>query len=143
MNISEILTEDQRAARENLAYSRKQDRQTQKERLDEIVPRTDPGSRERQLEKKREVGAIHSSFKEGKEAGVEEVGDADLLGDDGGDSFKRRKTEMEKKKTERELRKEEVWRARAEERQERLDARKKKEDETMSMFKELAKKRFG
>jgi hypothetical protein len=138
-----MITEDQAAARQDLAFDRKQDRRAQKERLEEIVPRADPGSRERQLEKKREVTALHSSFKEDKEAGVEEVGDADLLGDDGVDGFKRRKTEMEKKKTERELRKEEMWRARAEERQERLDARKQKEDETMNMFKELAKKRFG
>jgi hypothetical protein len=138
-----MLTEDQKLDREDLAYARKQDRRTQKERLEEIVPRTDPGSRERQLEKKREVTATHASFRDEKEAGVEDVPESDLLGDDGADGFKRRKKEMEKKKTERELRKEEVWRARAEERQERLTARKEKEDKTMEMFKALAKQKFG
>lgn len=143
LTFKELLTEDHLAAREDLAWARRQDRRTQKERLEELVPRTDPGSRERQLEKKREMAASHTSYKDGKEGGVEEVNEADLLGDDGFDGLTRRKKEMEKKKTERELRKEEVWRARAEERQERLTARKEKEDQTMAMFKALAKQRFG
>ncbi|KAF2431294.1 hypothetical protein EJ08DRAFT_632650 [Tothia fuscella] len=139
----EILTEDQKAAREDLAYDRKQDRRVQKDRLEELIPRPDPGSRERQLEKKREVASTHASLRDEKEAGVADVPEADLLGDDGVDGFKRQKKEMERKKTERELRKEEVWRARAEERQERLTARKDKEDQTMEMFKAMAKSRFG
>ena len=50
----EQAQEDNDLAREDLRYERKQDRLQQKERLDELVPRAEGGTRERQLEKKRD-----------------------------------------------------------------------------------------
>jgi hypothetical protein len=140
---AELLTTDQLEAREELRSFRKQDRNIQKERLEELVPRADPGSRERKLEKKREVSTLVASARDAKEGGTEEVDEGDLMGDDGVEGFKKRKKEAEKKKSERELRKEEQWRIRAEERAERLRAHKEKEDKTMDMFKKLAEQRFG
>ncbi|TID24904.1 hypothetical protein E6O75_ATG04109 [Venturia nashicola] len=139
----ELLTEDQIAAREDLKTLRKQDRNTQKDRLEELVPRADPGSRERKLEKKKEVSTLVASARDAKEGGTEEVDEGDLMGDDGVEGFKKRKKEQERKKSERELRKEELWRVRAEERETRLRAYKEKEDKTMDMFKKLAAQRFG
>ena len=140
---TELLTEDQIAAREELATLRKQDRNIQKERLEELVPRADPGSRERKLEKKREVSTLVASARDAKEGGTEEVDEGDLMGDDGVEGYKKRKKEAERKKSERELRKEELWRVRAEERADRVRAHQEKEDKTMDMFKKLAQQRFG
>ncbi|KAK5731589.1 hypothetical protein LTR17_011295 [Elasticomyces elasticus] len=138
----EQAVEDREAQRTDMRYERKQDRNLAKERLDELVPRADAGSRERQLEKKREVTAGNRAFRDAKEGGDVEVGDRDLLGDDA-DSHKAELKKMEKQKSERELRKEEVMRAREAEREERVADYRRKEDKTMSMLKEIAKQRFG
>ncbi|KIW08230.1 uncharacterized protein PV09_01158 [Verruconis gallopava] len=140
---AELRAEEQSLARAELAYSRRVDRKLQKEQLEELVPRADPGSRERQLEKKRLLNATIGGFKEAKEGGEVEVGDSDLMGDDGLEGFKRRKAEMERKKTERELRKEEQLRARRAEREMRLMKAKEKEEKTMEYLKALAKERYG
>ncbi len=139
----ELRDEDHMHAREDLAYARKQDRKLQKDRLDDIVPRAEPGSRERQLEKKREVSASNKAFADRKSPGVEEFGDRDLMGEDPLENFKRRKIEQQRKKTERELKKEEMWRARAAEREEKLAKRREKEEATMDYLKKLAKERYG
>ncbi|KAF2024477.1 hypothetical protein EK21DRAFT_16945, partial [Setomelanomma holmii] len=68
---------------DDIRYERKTDRKAQKNRLEELVPRADPGSRERQLEKKREVTSTLQSFRDAKESGDVEVAEADLMGDDG------------------------------------------------------------
>jgi hypothetical protein len=102
--------EDKLALREGLRFSRKIDRRLQKEQLDELVPRADAGTRERQIEKKREVNDKMRAFRE--KSPLEEVGEADLMGDDSLDGFKKKKKEMERKKNERELRKEEMLRVR-------------------------------
>jgi hypothetical protein len=140
---TELRAEDRGAAREDLNYTRKEERSTQKERLEEIVPRADTGSRERQLEKKQEIAGTHASFREAKDGGAEEVVDSDLMGDDGIEGYKKRKVEAERKKTERELRKEEIWRAKAEERAERLKVHKEKEDKTLDMLRAMARQRYG
>ncbi|KAI9864342.1 MAG: hypothetical protein M1813_003262 [Trichoglossum hirsutum] len=106
----EMETEDKLASLEDLRFSRKMDRKLQKEQLDELVPRADAGTRERQLEKKREVNDKMRAFRE--KSPVEEVGEADLMGDDGLEGFKKKRKEMERKKNERELRKEEMLRVR-------------------------------
>lgn len=138
------LTEEEREARlADLRYDRKQDRKSQKERLEDLVPRADPGSRERQLEKKREIGAVNKSFKDAKESGDVEVGESELMGDDGVEGYKAKLKQVERKKTEKEIRKEEVLRARAEERGERMAVHRKKEDATMEMLKGLARQRYG
>ncbi|KAF1920704.1 hypothetical protein BDU57DRAFT_509118 [Ampelomyces quisqualis] len=144
---NETRDEDRARDRSNytddLRHERKTDRKAQKERLDELVPRADPGSRERQLEKKREVTSTLQSFRNAKESGDVEVAEADLMGDDGIDTYKRKKKEDERKKSEREIRREEIERARAAERDERLAQRREKEDKTMDFLKQIAKERFG
>lgn len=139
----ELNEEDRSAHLASLRYDRKADRQQQKERLEELVPRADPGSRERQLEKKREVTASNREFADAKEGGADEVGEGDLMGDDGGDDYKRQLKEKERQKNEREIRKEEVLRARAAEREERLAKSRAKEEKTMDMLREIARVRFG
>lgn len=128
---------------DDIRYERRVDRKAQKERLDELAPRADPGSRERQLEKKRETTSTLREFRDAKESGDVEVGEADLMGDDGVDAYKKRKAEQERQKSEREIRKEEIMRARAAEREERLSERRAKEAQTMEFLKSIAKERFG
>ena len=139
--------ETAQAQRGDLRFDRRQDRKEQKERLDELVPRAEAGSKDRMLEKKREKADSHRAFASAKTeaGGVEEVPESDLLGDaDGGiEGFKKRKSDMERKKNERELRKEAILKERAEEREERVQAYKEKEAKTMSGLIALAKARFG
>ncbi|KAF2135123.1 uncharacterized protein K452DRAFT_303778 [Aplosporella prunicola CBS 121167] len=135
--------EDALASRDDLRYARRADRALQKERLEEIAPRADPGSRERQLEKKREKTSALNEFRNAKEAGDAEVGENELMGDDGVEGFKARRKEEERRKNEREIRKEEVLRARAAEREERLAVHRAKEEQTVDMLKDLARKRWG
>lgn len=143
----ELRQEDRDRDRSNyvddIRFERKLDRKAQKEHLDELAPRADPGSRERQLEKKRETTTTVSDFRDAKEGGDVEVGEADLMGDDGIEGYKKAKVNMERKKTERELRREEIMRARDAERDERLSERRAKEDHTMEYFRQIAKDRFG
>ncbi|KAJ4305009.1 hypothetical protein N0V90_000538 [Kalmusia sp. IMI 367209] len=128
---------------DDIRYERNADRKAQKERLDELVPRADPGSRERQLEKKRETTSVLKDYRDAKEGGDVEVGEADLMGDDGVEVYKKRKGEMERQKNEREIRKEEIMRAKAAEREERLADRRAKEAQTMDFLRAIAKERFG
>jgi hypothetical protein len=134
---------DATSRREDLKYERSEDRKAQKAVLDELVPRAEPGTRARQLEKKALVNEKMKSFRE-RSPGAVEVPESELMG--GGDSlteFKQKKQEFERKKNEREIRKEEILRARAEERDERLREYRDKEDKTMAILKALAKNRFG
>lgn len=137
----ELANEERSARTADLRFERKLDRNTQKERLEELAPRADPGSRERQLEKKRETTAANRAFGNAKEAGTVEIGDGELMGGD--DGIKAKIKANEKVKNERELRKEETLRARAAEREERMAAHRMKEDKTMEMLRSLAKERFG
>ena len=127
----------------DLRVARKADRAQQKERLDDLVPRAEPGTRERKLEKKALVNDKMRSFRE-KGDTMEEVGDGDLMG--GGDSladYKRTVKDQQRKKTDRELRREAETRAKAEEREQRLREWKEREEEKLKGLKELAKARFG
>lgn len=139
------LTEEERSNRiADLRFDRKVDRRTQKERMEELVPRADPGSRERQLEKKRETTAINRSFADAKDSGAAEVPDSEMMGGgDAVDDFKAQLKTRERAKNEREIRKEEQLRAREAEREERLAEHRKKEDKTMEMLKALAQQRYG
>jgi hypothetical protein len=119
-------------------YERKLERKEQKSRMDELVPRADAGTRERQLEKKKEAAASNRSFADARGGGdgVVEVAESDLMGSGGGvDDVKRLRKEEERKKNERELRREEIMRARAVEREERMAIVREKEDKTMEMLK--------
>lgn len=140
---TETEAEDGLERRDDIRFARKIDRKEQKAALDELVPRAEAGTRERQLEKKKEVNEKMKSFRE-KSPGAAEVPDTELMGGgDGIGEYKKQKQDFERKKNERELRKEEILRARMAEREERLQEYRAKEDGTMSMLKALAKQRFG
>lgn len=129
----EQMAEDEEFRRLDLRFERKLDRRTQKERLDELVPRAEPGTRERQLEKKRELNDKMRSFRE--KSPDAEVDEGTLMGDGGGlEMFKKQKAAMERKKNERELRREQILRARIAEREERLQAHREKEENTMRLL---------
>ena len=139
----EMEAEDGLARRDDIRYERTIDRNAQKEALNELVPWAEAGTRERQLEKKKEVNEKMKSFRE-KSPGAAEVPDLELMGGgDGIGEFKKIKQDFERKKNERELRKEEILRARMAEREERLSEYRAKEDKTMESLKALAKQRFG
>lgn len=130
----------------DLRLARKADRVEQRARLEELVPRAEPGTRERKLEKKREVNDKIRAFRDGAGGSgvLEEVGEAELMG--GGDSvaeYRKVKETAERRKTEREVRREEELRARMAEREERLREYKKKEEGTMEVLKRIARERFG
>jgi hypothetical protein len=135
---NEQAQEDAQAIRDGVRYERKLERKEQKSRMDELVPRADAGTRERQLEKKKEAAASNRSFADARGGGdgVVEVAESDLMGSGGGvDDVKRLRKEEERKKNERELRREEIMRARAVEREERMAIVREKEDKTMEMLK--------
>ncbi|KAF2852261.1 hypothetical protein T440DRAFT_466968 [Plenodomus tracheiphilus IPT5] len=140
---NEDRSRDRAEYNDDLRYERKTDRKAQKDRLDELVPRADPGSRERQLEKKRETTSTLQSFRDAKESGDVEVAESDLMGDDGIDQYKKQKRDTERQKNEREIRREEIARARDAERNEALAARREKESKTMEFLKQIAQERFG
>jgi hypothetical protein len=140
---TEMEEEDALARRDDMRYDRKLERKAQKAALDELVPRAEAGTRERQLEKKKELNEKMKSFRE-RSPGAAEVPDTELMGGgDGAGEYKKLKQDLERKKNERELRKEEILRARMVEREERLSEHRAKEESTMEMLKALAKQRFG
>lgn len=144
---NEMRDEDRSRDRANytddIRYDRKTDRKAQKERLEELAPRADPGSRERQMEKKRETTSTSQSFRDAKESGDVDVAEADLMGDDGIDQFKKQKRDNERQKNEREIRREEMARARDAERNEKLAGRREKEEKTMDFLRQIAQERYG
>ena len=141
----ELTQEDCEAQSEDVKAQRKRERNEQKARLEELAPRADPGSRERQLEKKRETTTAVRAAGEAKTSGVEEVGDGELMGgdDDGVEGYKAKVKAKERVKNEREIRREEILRARAAEREERMAGHRMKEEKTLDMLKSIAKQRFG
>ena len=144
---TELAVEDTHIAGKATRDQRKADREQEKGRLEELVPRATAGTKERMLEKKREKSDANRAFAAGKHdsGGVAEVPELDLLGDeDGGlEGFKKQRNEMERKKNEREIRREEVMRAREAEREERVKQYREKEETTMKTLVELARARFG
>ncbi|KAF3172195.1 hypothetical protein TWF751_005854 [Orbilia oligospora] len=134
----ELDEEESDLRRADLRYERKKERKMEKERLEELVPRAEAGSRERQLEKKRETAAANKAFADAKGGDVEEAGESTLMG--GEESFQHHKAAQERKKNERELRKEALLRARKAEREERLQVHRAKEEQTMKMLRALADK---
>lgn len=133
--------------RQELREDRTVQRKKNKERLEELVPRAEAGSKDRMLERKREKADQNRSFAASKTeaGGVVDVPDADLLGDgdDGIEGYKKQKMDMERKKNEREIRRDEIMRARNEEREERVREYKAREDKTMAGLIALAKAKFG
>lgn len=142
----ESRAEDSSNARDEMRAARKANRALQKSQLDDLVPRAEPGTKERQLEKKREAGAAARGFRDAKGGAgeMEEVGEGQLMGGMGGrEEVRGMRQREERKKTEREVRREEVMRARAAERDERMEGLKAKEDATMAGLMAIARERFG
>ncbi|CEJ91072.1 hypothetical protein VHEMI06810 [[Torrubiella] hemipterigena] len=139
----EMRRESREAERETLRDERKADRKLQKERLEELVPRAEAGTRERKLEKRKEVNDKMREFRD-KSPGMEAGNEKDLMG--GGDSleeYKRAKAQEKQRKSEREVMREEIARAKQEELEERRRRYQEKEQGTISMLQELARQRFG
>ncbi|KAE8373400.1 hypothetical protein BDV26DRAFT_272237 [Aspergillus bertholletiae] len=113
---------------------------------DEVAPRAEPGTHERKMEKRREAAASNRAFAESRRgASPDGAPDDELMGsaDNDLDSIKRARATEQRKKNEREIRREEILRARAAEREERLQQYRQKEDETIGWLKALAKQRYG
>lgn len=139
----EQRTEDRESSLTSLRLARKADRTLQKERLEDLVPRADPGTRERKLEKKQAVNDKMRSFRERSPGG--EVAEGELMGGEGDEleELKKEKKREERKKSEREVRREEMERVRREEVEERRRKWQEREQGTVESLRELARQRFG
>lgn len=112
---------------------------------DEIAPRAEAGTRERQLEKRQEVAASNRAFADSRRGDSPDgAREEDLMGGDNElSALKQEKERDQRKKNEREIRREEILRARTAEREERVQQYRQKEQETMGFLQALAKQRFG
>ncbi|KAJ5924814.1 hypothetical protein N7466_009001 [Penicillium verhagenii] len=112
---------------------------------DEVAPRAEAGTRERQLEKRREAAAANREFANARGASPEAAPEEELMGSGDNDlaSLKKEKEKDQRKKNEREIRREEILRARVAEREERVQKYREKEQETIGWLQTLAKQRFG
>lgn len=114
---------------------------------DEVAPRAEPGTHERRLEKRQDNAAANRSFAESRRDGspADAAPDEELMGSGENDlaAIKKAQEKEERKKNEREIKREEILRARAAEREERVQKYRQKEDETIGWLKALAKQRFG
>ncbi|KAJ9151293.1 Rna helicase [Pleurostoma richardsiae] len=142
----EAAAEERQSRAEDLRLARRLDRAEQKARLDELLPRAEAGTRERQLEKRRLLNEKLRGFRERSPGGggAAEVDEGELMGGgDGADEYRRMLQTAQKRKSERELRREEEQRARAAEVEERLRRYREREEETVGALRELARRRFG
>lgn len=140
----DALASRKQAAKDHLA-DRKSEQAIRRSHLDDIAPRAEPGTRERQLEKRRELAASNRTFASAKTDPTDvELPESDVMGgEEGPGELKRLKETEERKRTEREIRREEVMRAKKEERELRMREMKEKEEKTMEMLREIARARFG
>ena len=139
----ETNAEEREARLGELRGARKADRQAQKERLDEIAPRADAGTRERKMEKRKELNEKMRSFRDPSPGG-DEVAEEELVGGGGGVADYKKMLATEKQKlSERQQRREEIAMARTAERDERIKAYREREEGTIEKLRELAKRRFG
>ncbi|KAF7715677.1 Uncharacterized protein PECH_001553 [Penicillium ucsense] len=143
----ELAAEDAIAAREDSRQQYRSELRSHRQEVrhieDEILPRAEPGTRERQLEKRREAAAANRAFADARAGSPEAAPDAELMGDSDLSTFKKEKEKEQRKKNEREIRREEIMRARAAEREERVQKYREKEQETIGWLQALAKQRFG
>jgi len=116
----------------------KSQRKLEKERLEELVPRADAGTRERKLEKRAEIKAVHRSFRD-KSPEIT-VSDDVLMG---GDDIKADLLRQKKIEQEREARRDENYRLKEAERLQRQSEMNRREQGTMDMLKKLAQERYG
>ena len=130
--------EDAEEAKRIRHLERKAQQRLEKERLDELVPRADVGTRERRLEKRAEINAAHRAFRD-KSPEIT-ISDSTLMG---GDDIKSELLRQKRIEAEREARRDEKWREREAERSKRRNELEKREEGTMEMLKKLAQERFG
>jgi len=116
----------------------KSQRKLEKERLEELVPRADAGTRERKLEKRAEIKAVHRSFRD-KSPEIT-VSDDVLMG---GDEIKADLLRQKRIEKEREARRDESYRLKEAERLQRTSELNRREQSTMDMLKKLAQERYG
>ncbi|KAJ5643759.1 uncharacterized protein N7484_006266 [Penicillium longicatenatum] len=145
----ESAAEDAFAEREESRQQYRSDIRSHKSAVrnleDEVAPRAEAGTRERQLEKRREAAAANREFANARGASPEAAPEEELMGSGDNDlaALKREKEKDQRKKNEREIRREEILRARVAEREERVQAYREKEQETIGWLQTLAKQRFG
>ncbi|KAB8068118.1 hypothetical protein BDV29DRAFT_162684 [Aspergillus leporis] len=146
----EFAVEDDIAAREDSWKQRRAEVRSHRSELrhieDEVAPRAEPGTHERRMEKRQEAAAANRAFAEARRGGSPDgAPDEDIMGSGENelDDIKRAKAQERRKKNEREIRREEILRARAAEREERLQQYRQKEEETIGWLKTLAKQRYG
>ncbi|SCZ94779.1 BZ3500_MvSof-1268-A1-R1_Chr12-1g03652 [Microbotryum saponariae] len=101
--------------------------------------------RERQLEKKREFGEIRREIKEGKEPGMVEMNEEDLglVGPGGGGSFAAAVAARDQGRNKYQGKKMSIREEKQAEMQDKLQAMRSKEDQTMALLKQMAAERFG
>ncbi|KAK0672997.1 hypothetical protein QBC41DRAFT_312537 [Cercophora samala] len=139
----EMLQAEKDNALDDHRHERKGFRKMHKEQLEELLPRADPGSRERKLEKKREVTEKLKGFGQEKEQGVEEVAERDLMGgDDALEELRRMKKLREERQNQRQSRREEEEMLRRQEREERVRVYKEREEKVMEGLRGLVRERF-
>ena len=134
----EQLAEDKEEAARVRSLELKAAHRQEKERLEDLIPRADAGTRERKLEKKKEMNAKMRAFRD-KSPDVT-VPDDQLIG---GDDIKLQILREKKIEEERQRRREEFERAKDAERLNRRRELEKREEGTMDMLKRLAAERFG
>ncbi|RDH34495.1 hypothetical protein BDQ94DRAFT_141588 [Aspergillus welwitschiae] len=146
----ELAAEDAIAARQDSRAQYRSELRSHKSEIkylqEEVAPRAEPGTHERRMEKRQEAAASNRAFAEAKRGGSPEAAPEEELmgsGENDLDSLKKAREREQRKKNEREIRKEELLRARAAEREERLQQYRQKEEETIGWLKTLAKQRFG
>ncbi|OSD00918.1 hypothetical protein PYCCODRAFT_1478921 [Trametes coccinea BRFM310] len=116
-------------------YQRKRERKEAKERLEEIVGPKEPG-RAGQLEKKKAQREANRAYREKGDEGLE-VDESTLMG--GGDSFQAQLARREAAKRRYEEKRNERMGAT----RERAEALRQKDKQTMDMFMQMAKEKFG
>lgn len=135
---TEHFAEEADEAQHMHKLERKHQRRVEKERLEELLPRSDAGTRERKMEKRAETNAANRAFRE-KSPEVT-ISDATLMG---GDDIKADLLNQKRIEAAREARREEIQRNKEAERLKRRSDLEKREDGTMEMLKRLAEERWG
>ncbi|ODM19164.1 hypothetical protein SI65_05781 [Aspergillus cristatus] len=114
---------------------------------DEVAPRAEPGTHERRMQKRQEASASNRALADSRRGGSPGAAAPDemLMGSGENDlaELKKEQEKVQRKKNEREIRREEIMRARAAEREERVQQYRQKEEDTIGWLKTLAKQRFG
>ncbi|KAK4119537.1 hypothetical protein N657DRAFT_650033 [Parathielavia appendiculata] len=139
----EALAAEQSSSLAAHRLARRAHRAQEKALLDEVLPRAEVGTRERRLEKRRELNEKLKGFRE-KSPGEEVVGEGELLGGvDAVEEYRALLRAREERRKEKVSRREEAERARQAEREERVRAYREREERVVEGLKELARMRFG